>query len=200
MPFQQILRTYHQNIQHTRAQSTATDELSFHPHLRTFLEQTAELLAFEITIISEPRTLEIGRPDFVVQSGLFPVGYIEAEGYGRNLDTLTGHAKTQNERFIENLDNFILTNFVEFRLYTEGELRATAQITDDSTAALESLLDRFLGASPTHIATPEALARHLARRTRELQTQIATTLTDENSDISQMFTAFRDQLLADPEA
>jgi predicted helicase len=195
MPFQQICHTYQQSIQHTHAQSDATDELSLHPHLRTFLEKTAELLEYEITIISEPRRLEVGRPDFVVSSGLFPVGYIEAEAYGRPLDALTGHAKTQNERFIENLDNFILTNFVEFRLYTEGQLRATAQVTDDSTVALEGLLDRFLSASPVPIATPEALAKHLARRTRELQTQIGTTLTDENSGIYRMFSAFKELLL-----
>ena len=193
--FQQICRTYHQNIQQTHEQSDATAELSLHTHLKAFLEEIAELLGYAITITHEPRRLAIGRPDFVVNSGLFPVGYIEAEAYGRNLDALTGHAQTQNERFIENLDNFILTNFVEFQLYTEGELRTTAQITDDSTAALETLLDRFLGASPTHIATPEALAKHLARRTRELQTQIATTLADENSNIYRMFSAFKELLL-----
>ena len=196
MPFQQICRTYQQNIQHTHAQSDATAELSLHTHLKAFLEETAELLGCAITITHEPRKLAIGRPDFVVKNGLLPVGYIEAEAYGRNLDALTGHAKTQNERFIENLDNFILTNFVEFRLYTEGQLRATAQVADESMVALETLLDRFLNAGPVPVATPEALAKHLARRTRELQTQIATTLTDENSDISQMFTAFREQLLA----
>ena len=195
MPFQQVCRTYQQSIRHTYAQSDSTDELSLYPHLRTFLEKTAELLEHEITIISEPRTLEVGRPDFVVSSGLFPVGYIEAEAYERNLEALTGHAKTQNERFIENLDNFILTNFIEFRLYTEGQLRATAQVSDESTVSLEALPDWFLSASPVPIATPEALAKHLARRTRELQTQIATALTDENSGIYRMFSAFKKLLL-----
>ena len=195
MPFQQICRTYQQNIQHTHAQNDATAELSLHPHLKTFLEKTAEFLGNEITVMSEPRRLEIGRPDFVVKSGLLPVGYVEAEAYGRDLDALTGHAKTQNERFIENLDNFILTNFVEFQLYAEGQLRATARVTDESTVSLETLLDRFLSASLTQIGTPEALAKHLARRTRELQTQITTTLTDENSGIYRMFSAFKELLL-----
>ena len=145
--------------------------------------------------MSEPRRLEIGRPDFVVKSGLLPVGYVEAEAYGRDLNALTGHAKTQNERFIENLDNFILTNFVEFQLYAEGQLRATARVTDERTVSLETLLDRFLSASLTQIGTPEALAKHLARRTRELQTQIVTTLTDENSGIYRMFSAFKELLL-----
>ena len=195
MPFQQICRTYQQNIQHTHAQNDATAELSLHPHLKTFLEKTAEFLGNEITVMSEPRRLEIGRPDFVVKSGLLPVGYVEAEAYGRDLDALTGHAKTQNERFIENLDNFILTNFVEFRLYAEGQLSATARVTDEGTVSLENLLDRFLSASLTQIGTPEALAKHLARRTRELQTQIVTTLTDENSGIYRMFSAFKELLL-----
>ena len=195
MPFQQICRTYQQNIQHTHAQNDATAELSLHPHLKTFLEKTAEFLGNEITVMSEPRRLEIGRPDFVVKSGLLPVGYVEAEAYGRDLDALTGHAKTQNERFIENLDNFILTNFVEFQLYAEGQLRATVRVTDEGTVSLETLLDRFLSASLTQIGTPEALAKHLARRTRELQTQIVTTLTDENSGIYRMFSAFKELLL-----
>ena len=195
MPFQQICRTYQQNIQHTHAQNDATAELSLHPYLKTFLEKTAEFLGNEITVMSEPRRLEIGRPDFVVKSGLLPVGYVEAEAYGRDLDALTGHAKTQNERFIENLDNFILTNFVEFQLYAEGQLRASARVTDEGTVSLENLLDRFLSASLTQIGTPEALAKHLARRTRELQTQITTTLTDENSGIYRMFSAFKELLL-----
>ena len=195
MPFQQICRTYQQNIQHTHAQNDATAELSLHPHLKTFLEKTAEFLGNEITVMSEPRRLEIGKPDFVVKSGLLPVGYVEAEAYGRDLNAFTGHAKTQNERFIENLDNFILTNFVEFQLYAEGQLRATARVTDESTVSLETLLDRFLSASLTQIGTPEALAKHLARRTRELQTQIVTTLTDENSGIYRMFSAFKELLL-----
>ena len=195
MTFQQIRRIYQQDIQGTHAQSDATAELSLHPHLRTFVEKTAEFLGHEIAITSEPRRLEIGRPDFVVKNGLLPVGYIEAEAYGRDLDALTGHAQTQNERFIENLDNFILTNFVEFRLYAESQLRATARITDESADPLENLLDRFLSASVTQIGSPELLAKHLARRTRELQTQIAATLTDENSDIYRMFLAFKELLL-----
>lgn len=195
MTFQQICRTYQQDIQHTHAQSDATAELSLQPHLRTFVEKTAEFLGNEITVMSEPRKLKVGRPDFVVQSSLLPVGYIEAEAYGRDLDTLTGHAQTQNERFIENLDNFILTNFVEFRLYAENQLRATARITDESRDPLENLLNRFLSASVTQIGSPELLAKHLARRTRELQTQIAATLTDESSDIYRMFLAFKELLL-----
>ena len=127
--------------------------------------------------------------------GLLPIGYIEAERYGRDLNNLTGHAREQNDRFIENLDNFILTNFVDFQLWTEGQLRAEARVGEE-TEDLEALLERFLNAGSVQIATPEVLARYLARRTRELQTQVATTLADEGSDIYRMFSAFKELLLS----
>ena len=193
MSFQTHYDRYLQDIHRTQATPDATAELSFFPHLQTFLEDIA---VNTITFTQEPKNLDqIGRPDFIARDGLLPIGYIEAEAYGRNLDQLTGHAAAQNARFIENLDNFIVTNFVEFQLYTEGALRATARIADGSEA-LETLLDRFLSAGPVQIATPETLAKHLARRTRELQTQIATRLTDENSDTYAMFSAFKELLLS----
>ena len=198
MNFQTHCDQYLQNIHQTQSTSTATPELSLFPHLQTFLEEIAvsHFGRNTITFTQEPRRLDqIGRPDFIAMDGLLPIGYIEAEAYGRNLDALTGHAREQNARFIENLDNFILTNFVEFRLYTDGQLRATANITD-TPENLETLLERFLNAGHVQIASPEVLARYLARRTRELQTQIATTLTDEDSEIHRMFTAFKELLIS----
>ena len=198
MNFQTHCDRYLQNIHQTQTTTQATPELSFFPHLQTFLEElSADHFGRDtITFTQEPRRLDqIGRPDFIAMDGLLPIGYIEAERYGRDLDNLTGHAEAQNARFIENLDNFILTNFVEFRLYADGTLRATASV-GDGTENLETLLERFLNAGHVQITSPEALARYLARRTRELQTQIATTLTDEDSDIYRMFSAFKELLLS----
>ena len=66
----------------------------------------------------------------------------------------------------------------------------------DGSSGFETLLERFLNAEPVQIATPAALARYLARRTRELQTQVGTVLTDESSDIYRMFSAFKELLLS----
>ena len=194
MNFENIANTYWRNIQQTQGEVDATAELSLHTHLKTFLEQAAAHLGYAAHITHEPRRMEIGRPDFVVkvQNGGV-LGYIEAEAPDKNLDALTGHAQAQNARFIKNLDNFLLTNFVDFRLYTDGTLRATAEVR--SANSIATLLDRFLGAQPMHIETPAVLAKHLARRTRELQTQIAATLKDEGSDVYRMFDAFKATLL-----
>ena len=198
MTFQTHCNCYLQNIQQTQSTSAATPELSLYPHLQAFLEDIAiaHFSRDTVRFTQEPRRLDqIGRPDFIAMDGLLPIGYIEAEAYGRDLDALTGHAREQNARFIENLYNFILTNFVEFRLYRDGQLRATASITD-TPEDLEGLLERFLNAGGIQIASPEALARYLAKGTRELQTQIATTLTDENSNTHAMFSAFKETLIS----
>ena len=198
MNFQIRCDHYLREVHRTHATPDATPELSFFPHLQAFLEDIAanHFESSTITFTQEPRSIDqIGRPDFIARDGLLPIGYVEAEAYGRNLNNLTGHSETQNARFIENLDNFILTNFIEFRLYTDGQLRLTGNV-ENSREDLERLLDRFLSAGPLQIGTPEALAKHLARRTRELQTQIETTLADENSQIYGMFSAFKELLLA----
>ena len=219
MQFQQLCNNYLRELLETRDNTNATAELSLHASLKAFLEQSAVCLGHAITLTHEPRQLDIGRPDFIATDGLLPIGYIEAEKFGTDLDALTGHAREQNARFIENLDNFVLTNFVEFRLYTEGELRATASLSSTSVVrecllpngriardgesllaaevhALETLLNRFFNAGTLNITTPEVLAMHLARRTRELQTQIATAIADEESTIFRMFKAFQEQLLS----
>ena len=198
MSFQTHCDHYLQRINHTRTTTEATPELSLYPHLQTFLEEVS-VDCFDkdtITFTQEPRRLDqIGRPDFIALDGLLPLGYIEAEAYGRDLDKLTGHAKAQNRRFIENLDNFILTNFLDFQLWRDGQQHATANIAD-SPENLEALLERFLNAGQIQITSPEVLAKYLARRTRELQTQIATTLTDEDSEIYGMFSAFKELLIS----
>ena len=239
MQFQNLCNTYLRELLETRNNTNATDELSLHASLKAFLEQSAACLGHAITLTHEPRQLDIGRPDFIATEGLLPIGYIEAEKFGTDLNALTGHAREQNARFIENLDNFVLTNFVDFRLYTEGELRATASLSPvgetslsrnvspvggtslsrnrqietgrsllpegigtgmsllpEEVHALETLLNRFFGAGTLNITTPEVLAMHLARRTRELQIQIATAIADEENPLFRMFETFREHLLA----
>ncbi len=193
MNFQRHCDQYLQTINETQSDPNATPELSLLPHLQAFLQKvTVEHFARpKIRFTLEPRTInQIGRPDIIATDGLLPIGYIEAEADGTDLNNLTGHAAQQNKRFKENLDNFILTNFIDFQLWIDGKCNKTARITDN-TDDLAILLERFLNAS-IQIGTPEALAKYLARRTRELQTQITATLNDQNSETYQLYKAFRE--------
>ena len=196
MSFKTHCKHYLQQIEQTRATDEATPELSLQPHLKTLLENVTNQCFNRPHVIYtlEPKNInQIGRPDIIAMDGVLPIGYIEAEADGTNLDNLTGHAREQNDRFKQNLDNFILTNFIDFQLYKEGQCISTARITEN-TDDLKSLLQRFLDTS-IQIGTPEALARYLARRTRELKTQIQNALADENSNTQRMFTAFQKTLL-----
>ena len=208
MSFQTITNNYLHNIRKTHAEPNTSAELPLHEHLADFLRETATFFGHNLTIIHEPQNIpDIGKPDFIAQEGPLPVGYVEAEAFGIDLDALTGHAKTQNERFIKNLDNFILTNFVEFRLYTNSAIRATAQLSNSAesgriqeplfaTNAIETLLDRFFSARPMSLTSPEALAKYLARRTRELRVQIERVLDNQQSEVYSMFKAFQKLLLS----
>ncbi len=200
MNFQEHCHQYIQKINQTRSIQEANPELSLHNHLQRFLENvTTDAECFNepnMTFTHEPKRIDqIGRPDFIAKDGLLTIGYIEAETGSTDLNNLTGHAAEQNKRFIENLDNFILTNFVDFQLWRDGQLRVSAHIKNE-TDNLENLLDLFLNAGHVEITSPELLAKYLARRTRELQTQIATTLSDEEGETYGMFTAFKETLLA----
>ena len=93
MIFQTRYERYLQNIHQTQTVSEATPELSLFPHLQAFLEGVAvdHFDSDTVRFTQEPRRLDqIGRPDFIAMDGLLPIGYIEAEAYGRDLDALTG--------------------------------------------------------------------------------------------------------------
>ena len=87
MSFQTHRDRYLQNIQQTQTSAEATPELSLFPHLQTFLEKlfTDYFDRNTVRLTQEPRGRnQIGRPDFIAVEGLLPIGYIEAERYGRH--------------------------------------------------------------------------------------------------------------------
>ena len=97
MSFQTHYDRYLQRINRTRTTAEATPELSLYPHLQAFLEGLfVDLGRDTVQLTQEPRRLDqIGRPDFIAMDGLLPVGYIEAEAYGRDLDALNNSAHSR---------------------------------------------------------------------------------------------------------
>jgi len=97
-------------------------EHTYRPALKTLIES----LAKGITATNEPKRVECGAPDFVVSRGQTPLGYIEAKDIGKNLDE--AERTDQMQRYLESLNNLILTDYLEFRWYEDGEYRMTAQL------------------------------------------------------------------------
>lgn len=183
-----------------------TNEASFHSVVHWLIESVARKSGCgALEVIHEPRALPhspsrshprahsretarnetddetpaaVGRPDFIILRGSVITGYIEVEAHNVSLDALRGHANAQVARFIENLDNLLLTNCWDFRLYRGGvevlraslpDPRAPRKPTDKEIELLETLLQSFLTWEMGTIRSEEELAKLLARRARQLR-------------------------------
>jgi predicted helicase len=187
-------------------------ELSLRPSLDKFLNDALNFLqrANLSNLVHEGTTAGVkGRPDFILYYHESPNGYVEAESIDSNLRKLTGHAKIQNDHYRENLDNFLLTNHLDFELWHEGKRIAAASLPDPRSGfalpttqeifSLTQLLDRFFG-SPNvtlpALKAPKDLAEALARRTRQLNNAIHLTLqTDPASYLHSLKKSFEAELL-----
>lgn len=208
MNLEQLRHLCHQYLEELRCpSSSATEESTFHTSLHKFIESIAKQIDSRLKIEHEPRKTPYGRPDFIVTINDLPIGYIEAESINADLDNLKGKAKEQIERFRNNLDNFLLTNFWDFRLYREKKEVAAARLpkptskrqpTQDELEQLSNLLNNFFTWQGLSIRTPKDLAVHLARRARQLRNEILNALKDnEKGELSEFRDAFKKVLLPD---
>lgn len=114
---QTVLANYLTELALKRANPLSTDELSLRDALSDLLNQSAKELGKTVQFVGEAKVIAQGtRPDYIISRGDLPIGYIEAEKYGADLDNLKGHALKQNSAFIADLDNFLLTNHLVNRL------------------------------------------------------------------------------------
>ncbi len=207
--WERLIRTYLRQLQAKQSEGHATEELSYHDPLRDLLESAVASLDLSVVIIHEPKRLHGGRPDFILTRDGMSIGYVEAEAFGADLDRLTGRAREQVDSFRANLDNFLLTNFLEFRLYREGQLAAKAVLPEPpergdvylslgDVERLANLLEQFLTAEPPCVGTAAELAHYLARRTRQLAVAVLRVLEEQSdSDLHQLHQAFEKVLLPD---
>ncbi|MEI6656647.1 MAG: N-6 DNA methylase [Verrucomicrobiota bacterium] len=207
-----VISEYLKNLAKAASAPGATPELSLRPSLDKLLQDVIKVLqrGNQFHLINEGTTAGVkGRPDFILLYHDSPNGYVEAESIDSNLKKLTGHAKIQNDHYCANLDNFLLTNHLDFQLWHEGKRIATATLPDPRNGLalpterevfeLTHLLDRFFG-SPNvtlpALKAPKDLAEALARRTRQLNNAIHLTLqTDPASYLHSLKKSFEAELL-----
>ncbi len=110
---------------HSIEKKLATGDATEHTH-RAALGALIESLASGISAINEPKHIECGAPDFVIRKGVTTVGYIEAKDIGISLDIT--EKSDQLKRYRNSLANLILTDYLEFRWYVDGEKRLSARL------------------------------------------------------------------------
>jgi len=178
------LREYAQAIER-ELRSGRAGEHSYRPALKTLLEALASP---EVQAINEPTREACGAPDFIVQRGTVPLGYVEAKDVGEDLGRI--ERSEQLKRYRDSLANLILTDYLEFRWYLDGELRLTATLPQpgkdgrirwntDAASEVAQLLHQFLVAYIPLKSTPHDLATRMAGIGRLLRNLIEQTFRAE---------------------
>ncbi|MFO8079266.1 MAG: hypothetical protein R6V07_03065 [Armatimonadota bacterium] len=185
---------------------------------RAALAELLEAVGSGVVATNEPKhRSDCGAPDMSVTDGPGPealkIGYIECKDIGVPLDETAKNE--QLTRYRENLPNLILTDYLEFRWYVEGEERMRASLAHASgtqtrspgapawTAvpegeeSLADLLTSFLARTPEPITSPEELARRMARITRMIRDIIIIEFNtgDQAGATWGLFEAFKETLL-----
>ena len=200
----QALRAYRQALRQTHDSGQATEH-SYRPAFKALVEA---LGGDGSEAINEPTRIKAGAPDFIVQRRGVPIGHIECKDIGENLDT--AERSEQLKRYREALPNLILTDYLEFRWYAEGELRETARLgrfdsggayTAESGGgdAVRALLDTFFAAGHATIDDPADLARRMAGKTRLLRDTIRRILEDDDEPaaLGELLASYREVLISD---
>ncbi len=166
MPFKEYLAEIQRNLK--GGQST---EPSYYPALKALLES----LDPSITAVTNPKKTAHGSPDFSIKRKRrileFPVGWIEAKEIGEDLNKIE---KTDQIKRYLNLSNLVLTDFLEFRWYADGERRLVVRLASvhgkkvtveqGGETGIQDLLKGFL----QHQIPPVRGSRELARRMADL--------------------------------
>jgi len=195
--------SYIQTLQKKLAAGDATE----HTH-RSALETLVESLVSGITATNEPKHIECGAPDFILRKGSVTVGYIEAKDVGENLDK--AEKSEQLKRYRDSLTNLILTDYLEFRWYVDGEKRLSARLGSpgkdgkirrdkDGTQKLSELLTNYLSHKAEGVGTPKELAQRMARQAHLIRNLIINAFQKEveGGSLHTQLEAFRDNLIPD---
>ena len=203
-----IFSTYLKELTAIARQGDAREE-SFYPALADMLKKMADATDRpHVHVTTLPRPTEGGNPDFRLWNGKDRIiGYIEAKKPDERLDRIEN--SEQLKRYRETFPNLILTNFLEFRLYRDGErvetvlsgqpfvlnaLQTTPPLENQDD--LHAILNRFLDFALPQTFTAESLAVELAKRTRLLRDVIDDQFRKEqDSRLAGFFEAFQTYLI-----
>ena len=108
------IQEYFKNVSGVFRSGSATEH-----SYRGFLAELVNSICPEVKAINEPKRQECGAPDYIISRKEIPVGFIEAKDIGVDLDTV--EKSEQLKRYLERLDNLILTDYLEFRLFRNGQ-------------------------------------------------------------------------------
>ena len=181
-------------------------EHSYRGDLQTLLST----LLPDILVTNEPARVSCGAPDYMLSRKGVPVGYVEAKDIGVDLDSKG--LKEQFERYKSGLTNLIITDYLNFRFYREGEF-----VTEISIGSLEDgeikpipgnfehfthLISDFALVVTQSIKSPTRLAKMMAGKARLMADVIEKSLNNDDeqekrSNLKSQMISFQQMLIHD---
>ena len=196
------IQDYLKAVEKEHSRGIATEH-TYRPALKNLMES----LDKGIQAVNEPRRDTCGAPDYLISRRNLTLGYIEAKDIGVSLNEIEKSA--QLKRYLPALENLILTDYLEFRWYVNGEWRQTARaghlpgnkVRMDEQGALEvdKMLREFIIHKPQTIRRPKELAKRMANLAHMVRDIIVKALEqNEASDtLKDWRTAFAQTLMHD---
>ncbi|MFB6181946.1 MAG: type ISP restriction/modification enzyme [Candidatus Magasanikbacteria bacterium] len=194
-------KTYFREIKN-KHQNKKSGEHSYRKYLQDFIEKTVE----NVEVTNEPKRKQCGAPDYIIEKGDIPLGYIEAKDIGKDLDKVEN--SEQLKRYRESLENLILTDYVEFRIFRNGEKIDTVKIAElengklqakeDNFSKLQNIIKDFCSYKGQTIKSSKKLANMMAAKARLMKDVFYKTLNqDEENTLKEQLEVFQDILISD---
>lgn len=190
-----------------RLQSGISREHSYRGDLETLIRE----LVKGIEITNEPANVtDCGNPDYVITKGKIPVGYIEAKDIGKDLNSKS--YKEQFNRYKKALDNLIITDYIWFQFFENGELVHEIKIGEiennsvkpipENFSKFENLIIDFSTHIGQTIKSSKKLAEMMAGKARLLQDILERAITSDeetqdNTSLKGQYDTFKQILIHD---
>lgn len=198
----QAVQDYLKDVARKFAKGNATE----HTYRESLVALSDALLRDKFELTNEPKRQACGAPDYILEDGDVPIGYIEAKDVGVPLDRT--EKSEQMQRYLHSLDNLILTDYLEFRFYRKGILVNTARIGEVKggkivpvPAEIEAFCAYYIEFSTYRtqsIKNSLQLAEMMAKKAVLVKDVFRRILaSEEQSSLHDQFDAFRQVLLHD---
>ncbi|MBM3474711.1 MAG: DNA methyltransferase [Armatimonadetes bacterium] len=163
-------------------------EHSYRSALQTLLEAVGRQKTPEsrLAVVNEPKRRDSWAIDYVVRCGERYVGWVETKDIGKDLDRV--EKSEQLSQYLKAFPSLLLTNYLEFRWYTDGALREKASLGTMARGRIATtlaghqevaqVLDRFMLWSVPVAAAPRSLAVRMASLARIAEEAIRYALRD----------------------
>ncbi|MDT0646974.1 type ISP restriction/modification enzyme [Zunongwangia sp. F260] len=191
--------------------SRYTSGISREHSYRADLENLLRSILTNIDVTNEPANVtDCGNPDYVLTNGKIPIGYIEAKDVGKDLNSKV--YKEQFSRYRNALDNLIITDYLWFQFFQNGELVHEIKLAEidngkiipvtENFQQFENLIKNFCSFIGQTIKSAKKLAEMMAAKARLLQNILENAITSdeetqENTSLQGQFHTFKEILIHD---